>query len=347
MSTSETRVVDAKEAEFLQRTTRFDLQRPMSESNVLRLEAEMRAGRFVPGTPIYIGALPDKTPLALNGQHTLEAIRRCGTAIELTFIYQDVADMAEAAAIYSRLDLHKLRSWRDSLRAHGAEDMLCDSTSWTSAFAAAIGFLFERFRVPRTDNERELVRIQAIRSRDVRLRAMRDAQIAATQYVQAIGEHAVSVRLYKRATVMAVGIEIMRYQAQRGTEFWSSLASDDGLRAGQPQRALLRYLREHHAAGAVAREAQAKAVAIAWNAFMGERKIDNIRPASMAAEIRIEGTPWVDKSFDPLRAYLPDLFAKVESEPAPRRRRRIVGGVDANMQPVAIVDEQQEIVPAA
>lgn len=369
MSTCETRVVDPEYAKFLRRTANFALQRPMSESNTLRLEAEMKAGRFVPGTPIYFGVLPDKSLLALNGNHTLDAIVRSERPIELTLIFQDIETVADAAAIYSRFDLHKRRSWRDSLRAYDKESMLGDSTAWTAAFSAALGFLFEKFRVARNDNERELARIQAIQSRDVRVHAMEDAYAAADQYVKAVGEHATDPKLYRRASVMGVAIEIFRYQAAQGAKFFSSLAADDGLRQGDPQRALLRYLREHGAAGAVAREAQARAVALAWNAFFTNRKLEIVKPGAMG-EFRIEGTPWTDKEFDPLRAYLPELFlAAKTAEPAAAmdgaadaepmllpaekpaaekpakasRRRRIQGGVDHNLQPVAIYDRDPEL----
>lgn len=355
MSECKTEMVDAAEAKRLRQTANFELQRPMSESNILRLEAEMKAGRFVRGTPIYFGILPDKSPIALNGNHTLEAVARCNTPIELTFIFQDVANISEAAAIYSRLDLHKRRSWRDMMRAYGKEEMIGESTKWTSALSSSLRFLFEKFRVARNDNERELAKIQALRSPDVMVQALAEAESAALRYLRAIGDNSADPSLYKRASVMAVGVEIMRYQAAKGHDFFSSLSADDGLRAGDPQRALLRYLREHGAAGAVAREAMAKAVAVAWNAFYEGRKLDIVKPGAMR-DFRIEGTPWVNPEFDPLRVYLPELFAAPEEptliltpepetiEPKARRgRRRIQTGIDvASNRPVAIFDREPE-----
>lgn len=353
MSECTTKVVDGDLAKHLRETANFSLQRPMSESNTLRLEAEMRAGRFVQGTPIYFGVLPNKSLLALNGNHTLDAIARCGRPIELTFIYQDVEDEAEAAAIYSRLDLHKQRSWRDALRAYNAETMLADSTVWTSRFAAALGFMFERFRVARDDKEREVARIQALRSRDIRLQAMEDAFTAADQYVKAVScGPKTALKIFRRAPVMAVALETFRYRAAQAHEFWSTIAADDGLRAGQPQKALLRYLTEHPALGAVGRENQAKAVAIAWNAFIKGKSLDTIKPASMTV-FRIEGTPWTDKDFDPLRAYLKDLFAERPAEELPlgepdtiRTGRKIQTGMTHDRERVTIFDREPELMPA-
>lgn len=357
MSACVTETFDAAQADLILRTAHYELQRNKSESTILRYMGEMRAGRFIQGTSVHIAVLPDQSGKLVDGYHRLEATKRSGVPTEFTRVSHDVQNETEVAELYSRFDQHKPRSWNDALRAYRAGDMLCDNKKWTSMYAAALGFLFERFKVARTDKENELARIQALRSRDVRVQAMNESLIPATHYVQAIGASA-DIRYYQRATVMAVGIEIFRYDAPHAHQFFSTLAADSGLVVGQPQRALLRYLREHHASGAVAREAQAKAVAIAWNAFAANdfkgRELTSIKPESMK-QFRIVGTPWVEKDFDPIRRYLPDLFRQSElplaepeaEQPAkPRRGRRMVSGVNAaTMEPVTIFEREPALEP--
>lgn len=334
--------LDHVEARRLRDTANFDLQRPMSPSNVLRLRAEMKAGRFVPGTALYFGVLPDKSMLALNGNHTLEArAGYVGDSIPLTFVYKDVHDVTEAAAYYSRLDLQKTRSRRDSLRAFDEEKMLGESTAWTAALASALQFIFQRFRISRSDNENELARIQALRSPDVRLHAMHDALSAATRYVEAVHD-AVDPKIWRRAPVMAVGIEAFRYRATDAYKFFSTMSKDDGLRTGEPQKAVLKWLRDHQVSGGFYRELQAQTVRIGWNAFLSGRTLERISPRAND-DFKLDGTPWVQKDFDAIRHYLPDLFIEAQNQageyhgdviladPKPKRRRgrHIQHGVDA------------------
>jgi hypothetical protein len=337
MSSAETVMMSPKQAKVLRETATFSLQRPMNAVNVARLRAEMDAGRFVPGTPIYFATLPDGAMLALNGQHTLEAVSLGTNDIELTMIFQPVKNAVEAGIIYARLDLHKIRSWRDSMRAYGAESMLSDSTVWTAAYAAALGQIFQKFQnVSRRDRVDDLVMIQATRSRDVRVRVMRELKETADLYVAAIGSIAREKTFFKRAAVMGVGIEIIRYQPSAGSEFWASAAKDDGLKVGDPQRTLLHYLRNSVAAAshvAAGRDQDARAVALAWNAFFEKRRLEILRPAAMG-EFRLAGTPW-NGAFDPIEAYLPDLIRK-QKVASPSLRKRIQTGVDAYGKPVAI-----------
>lgn len=336
MSTCETLMVSPEMAANLRKSADFELQRPMSAVNVARLRAEMDANRFVPGTPVYFAVLPDKSMLALNGQHTLEAISRGKGLVELTFIYQDVKTSAEAGAIYARLDLHKIRSWRDSLRAYGAEDMLADSTTWTAAYAAAIGQIFMLFEnSARKDRSENLIYLQATRSRDLRVKVMREFQPHADLYVSAVGGLSGRKHFFKRAAIFGVGLEIMRYQPSAGTEFFTDLANDDGLRVGDPARALLRMLRDSSKTGAAAeRDLQARAVAVAWNAFFEKRRLEIVKPHTLH-EMRLSGTPWGKEDFDPIDAYLPELRKQQEEKPS-LRARKIQTGVGAKGESVTI-----------
>lgn len=336
MSTCETVMITPVQAKALRESANFELQRPMNEGNITRLRIEMEEGRFIPGTPIYFAVLPDKSLLALNGNHTLSAITQLTGAVELTFIYEPVKTVQEAAAIYSRFDLHRMRSWRDTLRAFSAENMLSSSTVWTSAFAAACGTLIDNFRNTPFSEPRNEATLQAIRNRDLRFKLMKGAQQAAELYVAAVGGTSNSKMFFRRAAVMGVGIEIMRYQPSSGNEFFAKMAADDGLRVGDPERTLLRYLRENPTAGGLARQLQSKAVSSAWNAFFQNKRIEVLHPGAVK-EVTLAGTPW-NGNFNPVEAYLPELFRASAPKPTVRKKdpAKIQMGVGGKDELVAV-----------
>lgn len=317
MSKCETVVITPSQAKVLRETANFELQRPINKHNVARLRLEMEAGRFIPGTPIYFAVMPDKSLLALNGNHTLTAAAEMEGTVELTFIYEPVQTLKEAAQIYSRFDLHRIRSWRDTLRAYSAEEMLSGSTQWTSAFAAAMGTIIEgftsskglgRYGAGHGKNFVDDRLILASRNRDMRVRLMEGAKEAAGLYMNAVSGHG-NASVFRRAGVMAAGIEICRYQPSSGVEFFSKTAADDGLKIGDPTRALIRYLRENRGAGREPRVLQPRAIARAWNAFFTDRQLEVIRVTSQS-DMRLAGTPW-NGDFDPIDAYLPEVNSQL------------------------------------
>lgn len=319
MSTAETVMMTPDQAKMFREEANFDLQRPLREANVKRLLAEMKAGRFIPGTPIYFATLPDSRMLALNGNHTLEAITRLDpdAEVELTAIYQPVANLQEAAQIYSAMDLHRLRSWTDSLRAYGADKLIDDSTYWTTTIATGLGFMMSGFTVSNDESIMDEAQIAVRHSRELRVQIIRASEGPAKLYVAAASAGP-DRKLFKRSAVAGVGIEIMRYQPSAGTEFFTQMAQDDGLRKGDPARALLHYLRNNRSGSGSDRTLHAKAVASAWNAFFARRQIQFVRPGNTIGGVRIDGTPW-NGTFDPIDAYMPEL----RQQPAPKPTLRL------------------------
>jgi hypothetical protein len=85
-----------------------------------------------------------------------------------------------------------------------------------------------------------------------------------------------------------------RYQPSLAAEFWYATAHDEGLVTGQPEKALLSWLRNSVAAGGQsAQREHCRATALAWNAAFKGREIQYVKPNQMAAFCLL-GTPWAN-----------------------------------------------------
>ncbi|MDP2619521.1 MAG: hypothetical protein Q8P46_05015 [Hyphomicrobiales bacterium] len=277
---STVQVVTPEVARHLRETAHFERQRKISEGNVKRLAAEMQVGRFIPGTQVYICVLPDGKELVINGNHTLEAVAACGIPQVLTVTRKQVADIDDAGRIYAVFDIHKARSWIDSLRATGqGEDV-----AMAPKVLSAIGVIRNRF---------EQIKGEAFVSRLDRLNSLKKYKEPA-ELLSAVlqGAPTETATYVKRAAIMAVALETFRYQASQAAEFWRRFAQDEGLVAGMPERAFLIWLRNNrNTSGASPRRVQARAAALAWNAAFRGDEIKMVKPNGMAA-FYLLGTPW-------------------------------------------------------
>lgn len=253
----------------------FERQRPLSPGNTARLAVEMRAGRFLPGTQIYLCVLPDGSEYIVNGNHTLEAIIASGLSQILDVIRLEVSDIDEAGMIYSAFDQHKKRTLGDSMRAHGIDIQF----SAKSRLGAALSFILQGFE---HDKWRSIPHASIIR-------LLEDYKVAAETFQRLrLGGTSECTRILQRAPVMAIALETLRYQPSLAEDFWHGVAHDDGLKEGMPERALLHFFR--NSKFSQSRGYWARAAILAWNAkFRGEScqmlKVDFFK------NVMILGTP--------------------------------------------------------
>ena len=276
-------LVSPDQARRLRDTAHFDRQRNISSANVSRLAKEMAAGRFTLGTQVYICVLPNGQELIVNGNHTLEAVHASGAPQVLTITRKPVADVDEAGRIYAVFDIQKVRTWTDSLRATGAGEDIPNA----SKVLSAIGVMERGFGAANSTSD--VSRIQ-------RISLIEDYKEAAVLFALATADapkH--SSGLVRRAAVMAVALETLRYQPSAASEFWHNIAHDDGLTNGQPEKALLSWLRNTTGAagGAMAQKEHARAAALAWNAAFKGRQLQYVKPNQMGSFFLL-GTPWAN-----------------------------------------------------
>jgi hypothetical protein len=272
-------LVTPEMARHMRDTMHFARQRKLSQQNISRLALEMAAGRFTPGTQIYITVLPDGTELVINGNHTLEAVFKSGNAQFLTITRVFVANEDEAGKIYSVFDIHKTRSWTDSLRAVGMEGITVNSAK----FVAGINFLKSgfghNFGTPS-------------QSRSEVFELMEEYKDAAEilHHARQGGDQTLYAYI-NRSPVMAVALATARYQPVAAEEFWSAVARDNGLHVGMPAKTLITYLRDHKAGGGERQKNMAMACALAWNAYFEGRELARLN-VGLAKEFKLRGTAW-------------------------------------------------------
>lgn len=276
---STTEVVTPDRAREMRDTCNFDRQRKISAANVSRLSDEMKAGQFTPGTQIYICRLPDMTMLIVNGNHTLEAVHDSGAPQVLTVTIKDVESIEEAGRIYAVFDVHKARTWLDSLKAVSSPE---DNITNASKLLSAVGVIETRFGLDRAPQSR-IGRIS-------RLPVYQEAGDTLFRAISGFGGD--PGKFIRRAPVMAVALETARYQPSLAAEFWRSFAADEGLATGAPEKALLNYLRNNKLATAGGRGVtlQSRAAALAWNAAYRGDSVKCVRPEAMTG-FYLLGTP--------------------------------------------------------
>ena len=258
----------------------FERQRPISANNVARLAREMKDGTFLAGMPIFICELPDKRCFIVNGNHTLEAIYASGVTVPLVLVRKRVTSMEEAARAYAVLDIQKPRTWGDALRAVG----FSDSIPLASLVNAAMTFVIGNFVDSEDDRSRAA-------SRDLRMTMIPEYRAAAHVLADCLnGAPKHSARCLRRASIFSVALYTARYQPSFAAEFWGALVRDDGLKATDPQKALLRYAMNNSGTGSQARRDNVKAAVLAWNAAFRGRPLEYCKP-NQVGSIFILGTP--------------------------------------------------------
>jgi hypothetical protein len=102
---------------------------------------------------------------------------------------------------------------------------------------------------------------------------------------------AANMYLFLRAPVIACGMFTIRHCPDKASEFWSGIARDDGLRAHDPRKRFLNWLRngKRIRPGNVAR-----GFAVAWRAFLEGKELQLIR-FDQSKPIEITAVPLADE----------------------------------------------------
>jgi hypothetical protein len=269
--------VSADEATVWLREKNYPFQRKIIKSNVIRLQREMEIGRFRSGTQIFIAVLPDGREWILNGYHTLTAIAEGGFTQRLSVFHKPIADEGEAAIIYSTFDDMKKRTIRDVIRAHGSPV----PEKISSIVGGAMRVIMLDFYHKSTE------RFQKEGLMEVMTGEFWDGVHIYSEILESTKGEA--RRFLGLSAVGAVAIYTLKYQREKAYEFWVSVVRDDGLTQGQPEKALLTYLRNLKGVND-SRKSVCYATALAWNKFYKGISVEHLRAGSLTY-FRIAGTP--------------------------------------------------------
>ena len=265
---------------------RYRGQRQVRDSHVEFLANEMLAGRFRLST-IRLMHKNGATAIT-DGQHRLWAAFSSGSTIVVNVLHMFTDRDEEIADDYTIGGMAGLaRTNSDIVRAY---EVGLATDKRTSVAIAAFRVLAHGFE-PLSDN-------YLTRSPDSKRKFLVEWKDYAEQYFDAIGAADTKRRpLFNRSMVTAVGMVTFRYQPEKAREFWEAVAKDDGLKAGDPCRALLHYLLDNIV---TARSVpyHTRAIAQCWNnAFTGgDLQYARVLESMIVRPIVLKGTPYDGKT---------------------------------------------------
>ena len=256
--------------------------------HIAKLAAQMKAGIWSAGSAIEFAVLPDNRTFLINGQHRMSAVISADMEIEFFVILNPVRDEAEMHALYLRRDVvSRIRSVNAILAsADMSDDLGITKAGLVAAFRAAPLLAANLADLHHT------VRDPWLGTPDGRLDALSPWWDSVRAYDKAIdvAEKAAKRKLLT-AGIFSIGVATMRYQPHKGNEFWGGIAADDGLKQGDPRKALLKFMRENELN--MTADVMQKA-ASAWNAWQTGKAVTFVR-GNQSGPIVLIGTPYSKK----------------------------------------------------
>lgn len=278
-----TAVIDPESAEEIISQWNYRNQRPRNKRHVECLAEAMRREEFRRYTSIDFAVLDGELHL-INGQHTLGAIVASGKPYTLCVNLHLANSEREIEKLYSSFDIGRKRSLRDSMGGIGAELGLTPKELNSLGVAAA--FINSGLKHGRgCDNA---VKSYEARNHEFVKSVMRSWAKEAQSYFGDIrGASVYNKEMFYRGAVVAIGLITFREHPTVAEEFWRWAAMDDGLRNGDPRKALINWLRNNPASKAY--WLQHRAAIACWNAWHDGRELHKVYPATDAS-LTINGT---------------------------------------------------------
>lgn len=242
-------------------------------------------GEFLQYQGISFGRLNGSLYL-LNGQHRLNAVVKSGRATGFDFTIYDCANEADLAKYYARFDSeHLSRSLKDIV----ANDPLVGKDfppAYLARVCEAVSFIESRFK-----NVSSRKMSGAARIKERRLEGAHTWEREARQYRGfAKGVPVMAQHRFFSAAPLAVAMVTLRYQPDQASDFWERAIKNDGLRIGDPARALIEAWKRNGVNWT--RYQTGHLAAIAWNAAFEEKDLRIIRLSKDGGEMFISGTPY-------------------------------------------------------
>jgi len=244
----------------------YKYERRIREDHIAAHVTRLRAGTFWRGRQISFALFNGKL-VCTNGHHRLIACVKAGKSI---FVMIEVVHVDSEKMIHNIYGSHDSGAIRTPGDTSGELRTSRLSTMQVGALMRACVLLHTGFRKP--DKERDAyVLLDRVARRNIALKWTGTAEA----FFDATGSAPTRVKvMLLREPVFAVALRILRDQPEKATEFWQGLAEDDGLKAGDPRKALLNALAGHHNDKTIT--PQLFLVARAWNAFFNGKLVKRL-----------------------------------------------------------------------
>jgi hypothetical protein len=265
-------VIGPEDARKILMDCAFAGQRTINPGNMRAHTLDMQRGLFRPGSQIVFAQMPDDSLILVNGYHRLHAVVEADTVVEFQIMIEPVADHEGVRDLYCSLDTNILK--RSDSQISRAADLGAGIGVKQNIAARALGavaIIASGLRVLKiVDRPADVVtaygRKDAVKEWAAELRIYADIMGKATK--------AMKLRLHTQS-MMAIALVTLRYQPAEAIEFWTGVAENDGLRKGDPRKALVGVLLE----GTHRRRPESGMLhaSVAWNAWIEGRPLRILR----------------------------------------------------------------------
>lgn len=263
-------------------TCQFRKQREISNRHVEKYAAAMASGTFKECSVVTI-AVANKSRWIVDGNHTLLAVEKFGSAFPLTIEYRQVADEDEAAVLYSTFETRK-RTLGAHMIAAGLDEITGVSPSMLARFTIGLSALEDGFPA-KTHRLIDSAEKQELIGRWKEWCRPCNDLLAGKKYNKAV---------FSRSAAIALLFLTVRYQPAKAATFWNGILRNDGLFEGMPQHTAYGALN-----GSIGRDIsvaeQFACLALAWNAYVDDKRLGFMRVYCGPIRVTVKGTPWVNR----------------------------------------------------
>lgn len=296
-------LVSPKKAREDRAASEYPFQRPLRPYQVAYLrvlieqgQADLQAKRYPirglrPGTTVTFAVFRDHNQrYCINGRHTLTALgETTGQAYPLQYEEYQVDTEEEVSCLYQSYDRNLARSWKDLYRA----DVYLQQQEFPPYVLEKLGgvtqLLATGFQAQSGFSGRTWAPL--LKNPYIRFALMYDWLQELENFRAGLAGTTTSTRkLLYRSSVLAIAVVSYRFQSEKAHRFWPRLARDSGLTEGEPEWALLRYLRETPTRSVHPATYQ-RTVAAAWNLYFNRRPVTKLQPRLITQPILLLGTP--------------------------------------------------------
>jgi hypothetical protein len=290
--------VTPKEAENIFQNLNHDRNRRFDARRADSIAYAMMEGD-VDETETVVFCVWEEKTILVDGQHRMWSVTQLDEDWEFTVNYKKVDTFEEVCATYAGQDLGSSRSTSECARSMYLDDKIGVSKRVFNIGLSAAKLINVGFRSGKTNEMNRIIKCNR-RTNETALDYKKELRMF--DELQKKGVKDVKDK-FMNAPTIAVALITLRHQPNKATEFWGEMLKDDGLKQGDPRKALLVFVGEVKEKDVTLRgHERALHVAMAWNAFYScrnmrriKRKENLITPVGLA----ISGTPWDGDKLEP------------------------------------------------